>query len=107
MMSGCGHSGMINTAQKFTNIENRDIETFFISIADLNATCRDFFHFLMPFFINFQFWRPAGLQVPLEVDFRSQKRQKSHQFWTLNSTFPGSVFHSTFRLNSSSDLGTF
>ena len=25
MMSGCGHSGMINTAQKFTNIENRDI----------------------------------------------------------------------------------
>ena len=25
MMSGCGHSGMINTAQKFTNIENRNI----------------------------------------------------------------------------------
>ena len=57
--------------------------------------------------MNFQFWRPAGLQVPLEVDFKSQKRQKTSPFWTLNSTFSGSFFHYIFIKNSSSVLGTF
>ena len=60
---------------------------FFNYKDDMYAKCTDLKYFLMSFLEMFRFWRPAGLQVPVEVDFRSQKRKQSSPFWTLNSIF--------------------